>query len=55
MYNNGKDVSGNRYTKFTGSFGAPKAIAQLRLEYENGQVNTSARMRMHRCRTNDFL
>jgi len=29
MYN----VSGGRYTKFKGSFGPPKAIAQLRLEY----------------------
>jgi len=40
MYNNGPDVIGARYSKFTGSFGSPKAIAQIRLEYENGQVET---------------
>jgi hypothetical protein len=40
MYNNGPDVIGTRYSKFTGSFGPPKAIAQVRLEYENGQVET---------------
>jgi alpha-L-rhamnosidase len=40
MYNNGADVIGARYSKFTGSFGPPKAIAQLHLEYENGQVET---------------
>ncbi|HEY5915229.1 MAG TPA: family 78 glycoside hydrolase catalytic domain, partial [Verrucomicrobiae bacterium] len=34
MYN----VVGGRYTKFTGSFGPLKAIAQLRLEYQNGTV-----------------
>ena len=34
MYN----VVGGRYTKFTGSFGPLKAIAQLRLEYADGTV-----------------
>jgi len=32
MYN----VSGGRYTKFTGSFGKPTLILQLRLEFEDG-------------------
>ena len=32
MYN----VAGGRYAKFTGSFGEPKAIVQLRLEYADG-------------------
>ena len=32
MYN----VRGGRYAKFIGSFGAPKAIGQLRLEYVDG-------------------
>jgi alpha-L-rhamnosidase len=32
MYN----VKGGRYAKFTGSFGPLKAIAQIRLEYEDG-------------------
>jgi len=36
MYN----VVGGRYTKFTGSFGPQKAIAQLRLEYGDGSVET---------------
>ncbi len=40
MYNNGPDVIGARYSKFTGSFGSLKAIAQIRLEFENGQVET---------------
>jgi alpha-L-rhamnosidase len=34
MYN----VVGGRYTKFTGSFGPLKAIAQLRLEYADGSA-----------------
>src|SRR4051794_36412577 len=29
--------TGDRYTKFTGSFGPPKCIAQLRLELANGK------------------
>lgn len=33
-------VTGGRYTKFTGSFGPLKAIAQLRLEYADGSVET---------------
>ena len=32
--------TGNRYTKFTGSFGPQKAIAQIRLEYADGSVET---------------
>ena len=32
MYN----VSGGRYTKFTGSFGPPKLIAQLEMDYADG-------------------
>ena len=32
MYN----VKGDRYTKFTGSFGPPKLIAQLHLDYADG-------------------
>ncbi len=36
MYN----VTGGRYVKFTGSFGEPKLIAHLRLEYEDGTVET---------------
>ncbi|MBI5835207.1 MAG: family 78 glycoside hydrolase catalytic domain [Armatimonadetes bacterium] len=36
MYN----VVGGRYTKFTGSFGPPKAIAHLRLEYADGTTDT---------------
>ena len=32
MYN----VAGGRYTKFTGSFGAPKLIARLDIEYDDG-------------------
>jgi len=35
MYN----VRGGRYTKFIGSFGAPKAIGQLRLEYTDGSID----------------
>ncbi len=35
MYN---VLGGGRYTKFTGSFGPQKAIAQIRLEYANGSV-----------------
>ena len=34
MYN----VHGGRYTKFKGSFGPLKAIAQIRLEYADGSV-----------------
>jgi len=36
MYN----VKGGRYTKFKGSFGALKAMAQIRLEYEDGSTET---------------
>ena len=36
MYN----VKGGRYAKFGGSFGPQKVIAQLRLEYENGESET---------------
>ena len=36
MYN----VKGGRYTKFKGTFGPLKAIAQLRLEYADGSVET---------------
>jgi hypothetical protein len=36
MYN----VTGGRYVKFKGSFGPLKAIAQLRLEYADGSVET---------------
>ena len=35
MYN---VLGGGRFTKFKGSFGPQKAIAQIRLEYENGLV-----------------
>ena len=35
MYN----VEGGRYTKFVGSFGAQKVIAQIRLEYADGSVD----------------
>jgi hypothetical protein len=35
MYN---VLGGGRFTKFKGSFGPQKAIAQIRLEYENGMV-----------------
>ena len=42
MYN----VVGGRYTKFTGSFGPPKAILQLRLEY----AERLERGHRHRCR-----
>ena len=35
MYN----VTAGRYTKFKGTFGPPKAIAQLRLEYADGTVD----------------
>ncbi|MGA2499515.1 MAG: family 78 glycoside hydrolase catalytic domain [Tepidisphaeraceae bacterium] len=38
MYN----VKGGRYTKFKGTFGPLKAIAQLRLEYADGTVETIA-------------
>jgi len=34
MYN----VTGGRYVKFTGSFGPPKFILKLRIEYTDGQV-----------------
>jgi hypothetical protein len=37
MYN---VIGGPRYTKFKGSFGPLKSIAQLRLEYEDGAVET---------------
>src|SRR5262249_31270831 len=36
MYN----VMGGRYTKFKRSFGPLKAIAQIRLEYEDGSIQT---------------
>jgi hypothetical protein len=36
MYN----VAGGRYTKFTGSFGAPKLIFDLRVEYFDGSVDS---------------
>ncbi|RJP31413.1 MAG: alpha-L-rhamnosidase [Candidatus Omnitrophota bacterium] len=35
MYN----VEGGRYVKFTGSFGPPKCIAQLQLEFEDGTTD----------------
>ena len=38
MYNVSAQATGSRYKKFTGSFGAVKAIAQLRLEYADGRV-----------------
>ncbi|WP_337101120.1 family 78 glycoside hydrolase catalytic domain [Paenibacillus sp. YIM B09110] len=31
------NVSGNRYTKFKGSYGLPKAIMQLEIELDNGE------------------
>lgn len=37
MYNS---IGGGRFTKFKGSFGGQKAIAQLRLEYGDGSVQT---------------
>lgn len=37
MYNS---IGGGRYTKFKGSFGGQKAIAQIRLEYRDGSVET---------------
>jgi len=46
MYN----VRGGRYAKFIGSFGAPKAIGQLRLEYADGTVDvvsTDGKWRVH--------
>jgi hypothetical protein len=46
MYN----VRGGRYTKFIGSFGALKAIVQLRLEYADGSVDlvsTDGKWRVH--------
>jgi hypothetical protein len=46
MYN----VRGGRYTKFIGSFGALKAIAQLRLEYADGTseiISTDGKWRVH--------
>ena len=36
MYN----VTGGRYTKFTGSFGEPKLIMQMRIEYDDGSVES---------------
>ena len=36
MYN----VTGGRYTKFTGTFGEPKLILHLRLEYDDGTADT---------------
>ncbi len=36
MYN----VTGGRYTKFKGSFGEPKLILQMRIEYADGTVDT---------------
>mgnify|MGYP001556283974 CR=1 FL=1 len=38
MYNVSPEASGTRYRKFTGSFGAPKVIAQLRLDYADGRT-----------------
>ena len=38
MYNLSPEAVGKRYKKFTGSFGPPKVIAQLRLEYADGRV-----------------
>lgn len=35
MYN----VTGGRYTKFTGSFGPPKVILQLHIEYDDGSTS----------------
>jgi len=46
MYN----VRGGRYTKFIGSFGALKAIGELRLEYADGTadvVGTDGKWRVH--------
>jgi len=46
MYN----VRGGRYAKFIGSFGALKAIGQLRLEYADGTLDvlgTDAKWRVH--------
>lgn len=37
MYNS---IGGGRYTKFIGSFGGQKAIAQIRLEFRDGSVET---------------
>lgn len=34
------DVGGVRYTKFTGSFGQPQLILQMRIEYRNGTSET---------------
>ena len=45
MYN----VAGGRYTKFTGSFGPPKLIAQLEIDYADGTrdvVVTDARWKL---------
>jgi hypothetical protein len=36
MYN----VNGGRYVKFVGSFGAPKLVLQMRIEYADGAVET---------------
>jgi hypothetical protein len=36
MYN----VTGGRYTKFTGSFGEPKLMLQLKVEYADGSADT---------------
>ncbi len=38
MYNESAAATDGRYKKFTGSFGALKAIAQIRLEYADGRV-----------------
>jgi hypothetical protein len=38
MYN--VPTTSGRYSKFTGSFGARKVIAQLRIEYQNGTTQT---------------
>jgi hypothetical protein len=46
MYN----VRGGRYTKFIGSFGPLKSIAQLRLEYADGSIDvlgTDGKWRVH--------
>lgn len=45
MYN----VTGGRYTKFTGSFGEPKLILQLRILYQDGSVETLSTDDSWRC------
>lgn len=44
------NVKAGRYTKFTGTFGTPRAIAQIRLEYVDGTseiIGTDAQWRTH--------